>query len=450
MKSPTLVLGLSLLAALGADAQTRNAPLPGAPLREAVKSRVEGAYPGLDALYKELHAHPELSLNEANSSRRVAAELKALGADVATGVGGHGVVGVFRNGNGPTVLIRADMDALPVKEQTGLPYASKVRVKNSDGNDVDVMHACGHDVHMSVLVGTAKVLSGLTNRWHGTVVMIGQPAEERGLGAKAMLSEGLYKKFPRPDYALALHVSATLPAGKVSWVEGYALANSDKMDVLIRGVGGHGAFPNAAKDPVVLAAQAVLALQTIVSRETPPTEAAVVTVGSINGGTKHNIIPDEVRLQLTLRSYSDEVREHSIAAVKRIVNGLALAAGMPTNRMPIVTVGDEFTPSTYNNPELARRLGGAFQGWLGAENTAPGKPVMGAEDFGLFGRTAEKIPICIWWLGAVDPEVFRQSEKTGNPLPSLHSPLFAPVPETTIKTGVTSMVAALFELLAAR
>ncbi|RMD94114.1 MAG: amidohydrolase [Calditrichaeota bacterium] len=428
-------------------AQAQNAHSDEGGISSKLVNLINQHYDYLERLYKYLHTHPELSFHELNTSKRIATELKNLGFEVTTHVGGNGIVGVFKNGQGPTVLVRTDLDALPVKEQTGLPYASQVRVKDDQGNEVNVMHACGHDMHMTVFVGTATLLTQLKKEWHGTLVMIGQPAEEKGGGAKAMIADGLFERFPRPDYALALHVNASMPAGTVGYREGYALANVDAVDILIRGAGGHGAYPQATKDPIVLAAETVMALQTIVSREIPPIEPAVVTVGSIHGGTKHNIIPDEVKLQLTLRSYSDKVRNHTIEAIRRITKGLAIAAGVPEDRMPIVTVGDEYTPATYNDPELTRRVAKVIGQVLGEKNVIRTEPVMGGEDFGRYGRVEPKIPICIFWLGAVDPQKVAESRKTGKPLPSLHSSLFAPLPEPTIKTGVKAMTAAVLELM---
>lgn len=417
-----------------------------AALREPVQSRINQESSRLVTLYKELHAHPELSYQEEKTAAQIADQLKEAGFEVTAKVGGHGIVGVLRNGAGPTILIRTDLDALPVKEETGLSYASQARTRDDKGNEVNVMHACGHDMHMTVFSGTARVLAALKDQWKGTLVMIGQPAEERVGGAKAMLAAGLFTRFPKPDYCLALHVNSQLPAGSVGYTEGYMLANVDGLNVTIRGVGGHGAWPHTTKDPIVLAAQTILALQTIVSRETQPGEPAVITVGSIHGGTKHNIIPDEVTLQLTLRSYSDEVRAHSIAAVKRITKGLAQAAGIPDNRLPIVAVENESSSATYNDPALTQRVVKSFQSWLGEQNTIREKPVMGAEDFGLFGRTEDKIPICMFWLGSVEPQRVQESKRTGQQLPSLHSSTYHPVPETTIKTGVTAMTAAVLEL----
>jgi amidohydrolase len=420
-------------------------------LRDAVKRKVDAEYPSLDALYKDLHANPELSLMEERTAGIIARELGALGFEVVPKFGGHGVVGVMRNGAGPTLLIRTDLDGLPILEETGLPYASKVRTKNLAGDDVPVMHGCGHDIHMAAFVGTARTLVALKPHWSGTLVLIGQPAEEIGVGARLMLTEGLYRKFPKPDFALALHDSATLPAGTVGLIEGFAMANVDTAEILVRGIGGHGAYPHATKDPIVLAARIVLALQTIVSREIRPIDPAVVTVGSIQGGTKHNIIPDEVKLQLTLRSYSDDVRRTIIDAIKRICRGEAIAAGLPEDRMPIVTVAEqEYTPATYNNPELTRRIRGAFTEWLGGGNVRLIEAEMGGEDFGRFGKTTENVPICLFRVGAVAPESVAESRRTGVPLPSLHSSKFAPVPEPTIKTGVIAMTAAALELLGTR
>ena len=426
-------------------------PLPaaqGASFSEAITPVVEREYASLEKLYTHCHAHPELSFREQKTAARLTEELKALGIEVTSGVGGHGVVGVLKNGAGPTIIVRTDLDALPLKELTGVPYASTVRTTNDLGAEVDVMHACGHDVHITSLVGTARVLTQLKQRWSGTIVFIGQPAEERGAGARAMLKDGLFTRFPKPDYCLALHVSSDMAAGSVGVVEGFVLANVDSVDITMRGAGGHGAWPHKTKDPIVLAAQSIMAMQTIVSRETDPLESAVVTVGSIHGGTKHNIIPDEVKLQLTVRSFTDEVRAHTLEAIRRIVHGQALSAGIPEDRLPVVQVDErEFTPATYNNPELARRIGGTFKQLFGEKKVISRKPVMGGEDFSEFGRTADSIPICIFWLGSVEPERVAESERTGKPLPALHSSLYRPVPEPTIKTGVTAMSAAVLELV---
>lgn len=418
-------------------------------LRALVTRKIATEYPSLEALYKDLHAHPELSLMEERTAGIVARGLRDAGFEVVEKFGGFGVVGVLKNGAGPTLLIRTDLDGLPVEEETGLPYASKSRVTDLAGREVATMHACGHDIHMTVFVGTARMLAALKDRWAGTVVLIGQPAEERGIGARVMLAEGLYRKFPKPDYAIALHDSATLPAGTVGTIEGYAMANVDMVDVTVRGVGGHGAYPHTTRDPIVLAARIVLSLQTVVSRETRPVDPAVVTVGSIHGGTKHNIIPDEVKLQLTLRSYSDAVRRHTIEALKRICRGEAIAAGIPEDRMPIVSLAEEeYTPATYNDPALTRRVRGALNAWVGADNVKTIDPEMGGEDFSRYGRTEEKVPICMFRLGVVDPAKFAESARTGTALPSLHSSKFAPVPEPTLKTGIAAMTGAALDLLA--
>jgi len=433
--------GVPILCAVVAPAQ--NAPSA----REVVLSKVNAEYPKLFDLYQYLHAHPELSFHEEKTSARLADELKRAGYEVTTGVGGHGVVAVLKNGSGPTVLVRADMDALPVKEQTGLPYASTVVTKDDAGKEVPVMHACGHDFHMTSLVGVARVLAQLKDRWHGTLVLIGQPAEETGGGASAMLKDGLFTRFPKADFCLALHDKSDLPAGMLAYTPGHMLANINSVDITVLGVGGHGAWPHRTKDPILLASEIVLALQTIVSREIEPGQAAVVTVGSIHGGTKHNIIPDEVKLQLTVRTYTDKVRQQTLDAIKRIVRGQALAAGMPEDRMPIVTMSDYSFPALFNDVSLTERVAGAFKQWFGEDNVGRADPTMGGEDFAEFGRTADKIPICLFWVGGVKPEVFEEAKRTGRTLPSLHSPFWAPDPEPTIKTGITAMTAAVLELM---
>lgn len=410
---------------------------------EQVRASVQEDVSYLTSLYKHLHQNPELSFLEEKTGQRVAAELRSVGYEVTERVGGHGIVGVLRNGPGPVVLVRTDLDGLPVKEQTGLQYASERKQVNTTGEEVSVMHACGHDMHMTVFTGTARFLARHTNLFSGTLVFIGQPAEERGAGARAMLKDGLFERFPKPNYCLALHVDSDLEAGKVAYVPGYMMANVDSLDVSIKGLGGHGAYPHLAKDPVVLAAEIIVALQTVISREKPPLDAGVLTVGSIHGGTKHNIIPDEVKLQLTLRSYSDSVRTNMIAGIARIMRGLAMAAGMPEEKMPTMKLVDnEFTPAMYNDPELTQRWVGVLEQWLGKEALTREQPQMGGEDFSLYGRTEDKIPICMLWLGSVS----RQRIASGKP-PSIHSPFFYPDPEPTIKTGVTAVVAGVLDLL---
>lgn len=426
-----------------ADANTR-----GAASADELRPLVERQYADLEAFYLQCHRDPELSLAEERTSKRLAGELRKLGYDVTERVGGFGVVAVLRNGPGKTLMVRTDLDALPVREETGTPYASAATAKNAEGQAVPVMHACGHDVHMTCLVGTARAMAQLRDRWHGTLVLIGQPAEEVGKGAKAMLADGLFSKFPRPDFALALHVDAELEAGKVGYIPGYSMANVDSVDVVVRGVGGHGAWPEKTKDPVVIAAQTVLALQTIASREVDPKEPVVVTVGSIHGGTKHNVIPDEVTLQLTVRTYKDDVREQVLAAIERIVKGTAQVAGVPKDREPTVAVKDEHTPAVYNTPELVERVANVHRRLLGESNVVRREPSMGGEDFGRYGRVEPKIPICMFRLGAVPPEKVAASQAPGAPpLPTLHSARFLPEPKATIRTGVMGMTAAALDLL---
>jgi amidohydrolase len=409
----------------------------------------------LVATYKNLHASPELSGHEEKTSAFVANELRSLGYTVTEHVGkysrpgwaGYGVVAVLKNGPGPTVLARTELDALPVEEKTGLPYASKVRTKNDTGQDVGVMHACGHDIHITSLLGTARTLVGLKDRWHGTLILVGQPAEEAIGGAKAVLNDGLYTRFPRPDYALALHDTNDLEAGKVGYTPGYALASSNSVDIIIRGIGGHGSRPESTKDPIVVAAQVILALQTIVSREKPAQDPAVVTVGSIHGGTKHNVIPDEVHLQLTVRAYKEEIRQKILASIERITKGIVAAAGIPEERAPLVKVDEnEQTSATYNSPELTRRMAAAWEKALGQGSVVEMPPIMGSEDFGNFSLDGQ-IPSLIFWLGAVDAAELAKSKQSGVALPSLHSSLFAPLPEPTIRTGVKAMTLAVLELM---
>ena len=414
-----------------------------------IRRIAEAQYPSLESLYTTVHRNPELSEQEEKTAALLASELKSAGYEVTTNVGGHGVVAVMKNGPGKTLLIRSDLDGLPVRELTGAPYASRVMTKDASGQSVGVMHACGHDVHVTCLVGVARAMSQLKDRWKGTLVLVGQPAEEIVHGARDMLKDGLYTRFPRPDWCLALHVDAELEAGKVGYVSGYALANVDSVDVTIRGVGAHGAQPDKGKDPVVIAAQTVLAFQTIDSREIDPVEPVVVTVGAIHGGTKRNIIPDEVVLKLTVRSYSDEVRAKTLAAIERIANGIAQSAGVPENRMPVVThLDDESTPATYNDPGLVERVVGTFRRTVGEENVVKREPVMGAEDFGRFGTEEPKVPIFMYRLGSISGERIAASKKPGAaPLPSLHSAIYLPEPKTTIRTGVTTMTAAAIDLL---
>ncbi|MBK6620520.1 MAG: amidohydrolase [Saprospirales bacterium] len=412
-----------------------------------LKSGIDSDFPYLHDLYLHCHANPELSFHEYNTSARMAGELRKAGFEVTEKVGGNGVVGVLKNGEGPTILVRADMDALPIAEETGLPYSSAVKATDESGNTVGVMHACGHDVHMTVWTGAARAMASQRATWKGTLVFIAQPAEESSGGAKAMLKEGLYERFPRPDYALALHVNANLPAGQVGICPGYSMANVDMVNITVYGKGGHGAMPHQTIDPVVLSARIILALQTIVSRELPPSEPAVLTVGAIHGGAKGNVIPEEVKMELTLRSYSDEVREAMIEKITRICNGEAMSAGLPENMYPKIVVRDEYTPALYNDPALAGRVEKAFEKAIGDENVLEVPAAMVGEDFGRYGRTEPKVPILLFWLGSVDPVKLAAARDSGAGLPSLHSSKYAPLPEPTIKTGVLTMCSALFELL---
>jgi len=416
-------------------------PAAGAAL-EAVAAPLESLYPELERTYQELHRTPELSSREQATARKMAERLRALGFEVTTGVGGTGVVGLLRNGTGPTVMLRTDLDALPVEEKTGLAFASRVVAKNEEGESVPVMHACGHDLHMTCWLGTATLLARAKDRWRGTLMMVGQPAEETGSGARRMLGDGLFTRFPRPDFAIAVHDNADLPAGQLSYTPGFALAAVDSVDITVFGVGGHGAYPHTTIDPVVIASRIVLSLQTIVSRENNPLDPAVVTVGSIHGGTKHNIIPDEVKLQLTVRSYKPEVREKILAAISRIARAEAEAAGAP--RGPAVTVRDS-TPATYNDPELTVRVAEALRRALGDASVHEQPPVMGAEDFSEYARAG--VPSVLFWVGAVEPERFRGAAARGERLPSLHSSSFAPDPPRAIRTGVLAETATLLELL---
>jgi amidohydrolase len=409
-----------------------------------INGLITESYAHLESLYKHFHTHPELSLQEMQTAARLASEMKEIGFQVTEKVGGTGIVAVLANGKGPTVLVRTDMDALPVAEKTGLPYASRVRARDPSGNEVGVMHACGHDMHMAVWVGTARVLAGLRDQWQGTLVFIGQPAEEVGKGARQMLEDGLFERFPRPDYCLALHCDHRSPYGHVSFTEGLALANVDSVDITVRGKGGHGAAPHTTVDPIVLAARIILDLQTIVSRETNPTDPAVVTVGSIHGGTKHNIIPSEVRLQLTVRTTKDAVRKHTLDAIERIARAAALGAGAPE---PIVRVDPgEFTPALLNEPALTRRIVALFKGLLGPDKIHERPPMMGGEDFSRYGRAG--VPIFMYFLGTQEPERVAEAAREGaRPLPSLHSDLFYPVPEPTLRTGVLTMSAAVLNIV---
>jgi hippurate hydrolase len=393
-------------------------------------------------LYKVLHKSPELSYEEAQTAARMATELKQLDCEVVTNLGGHGVIGILRNGPGKTLMLRADMDALPVVEQTGLDYASQVKTEDRRGATVGVMHACGHDIHMANLVGVARMLAAHRDLWSGTAIFLFQPAEERGAGAKAMLEDGLFVKYPRPDFAVALHVAADLPAGTVSTLPGFVQANVDSVDITINGRGGHGAYPETTIDPVVIAAKLVLDLQTVVSREIKATDPAVITVGSIQAGTKHNIIADDCKLQLTVRSYSPEVRQQLWSAIRRKAKAAADSAGAPE---PEIKIG-EGTPSLYNDPELTAQVLGSLESTLGSNALVESPPTMGGEDFSRYGLAG--VPICMYKLGSVSPARLKEFEKLQTPPPSLHSPLYYPQPAETLAAGIKSMGHIALSLLA--
>jgi amidohydrolase len=394
-------------------------------------------------LYRHFHAHPELSFMEKETAARLAKELRAVGAEVTEKVGGTGVVGILKNGSGKTIMLRTDLDALPVTEQTGLAYASKVKVIDpSTGVEVGVMHACGHDIHIANLIATARYLAEHKDQWKGTVMFVGQPAEERGSGAKAMLEDGLFKKFPKPDVAIALHDDATLAAHKVGVRGGWSMANVDSVDITIVGRGGHGAAPHTTVDPIVTAAQLVLALQTIVSREMKPTDPAVVTVGSIHAGTKHNIISDRCLMQLTVRSYSDDVREKILSGIRRRAEGICQAAGCP--EPPQIKVS-EGTPALFNDEQLAGRIRELFIKEFGKEHVEESEATMGGEDFSQYARAG--VPVLMFRVGAVEEKRLARMKELGQDPPSLHSPIFYPDAEITLVTGLHSLVIATLDLL---
>jgi amidohydrolase len=425
---------------------------------DPLHDRVMAELPSLLTLYADLHRHPELSGQETATAAKLAREARQAGFDVTTGIGGHGLVAVMKNGPGPVVMIRTDMDGLPVVEQTGLPFASSVRGKTRTGQDTGVMHACGHDTHMASWVGTARIMAAMKDRWSGTLVMIGQPSEETGEGAKAMLDGGLFTRFPKPQYALAFHDAAVLPAGVIGLTSGYALANVDSIDLIVKGVGGHGAYPHMTRDPIVLAARIVGTLQTLVSREIDPQEPAVVTVGAFNAGTKYNVIPGEAQLQLTVRSYKPEVRKTLIDGIARIARGEAIAAGVPEDRMPVMTLTNQSTPAAYNTPPLAARMMERFTARFGRERVTETPAVMGGEDFGRYRLADPAIESLIFWVGGVPKDkwdvgkgdISKLPSLQGDitKLPSLHSPFWAPDAKAVIATATEAMSFAATELLA--
>jgi amidohydrolase len=403
---------------------------------------VEAVYPDAHALYVDIHQNPELSAHEVQTAGKLAGRLRGLGYEVTEHVGGTGIVAILKNGAGPTVMLRTELDALPVEEKTGLSYASKVHAKDDAGRDVPVMHACGHDLHMAAIVGTAAVMAHSKSTWHGTLMLIGQPAEETISGAKRMLDDGLLTRFPKPDVAVALHVGNLLPVGMVGIVPGIYNTNADSVRIKIYGKGGHGSAPHTAIDPIVIAARTILALQTIASREVKPGEMAVVTVGYIQAGTKNNVIPDQAELGLTVRTRKAEVRKQVLAAIARITKAEAEAAGAP--RAPSVD-HYEGTDLVYNDPALAQRLKGALESALGKDNVVIEDPITASEDFSYY--VEQGILGFYFSLGGADPGKFAEAKAAGTMLPSNHSSLFAPDVDPALRTGIAAEVAVLRELL---
>jgi hippurate hydrolase len=426
-----------------AAAMNLASPATAAALSDAIK----GDMPMLMNLYRDLHANPELSMEEVRTPAKLAPEMRKAGFEVTEHVGKTGLVAVMKNGPGPVLLIRADMDALPVREQTGLPFASKAMGKLPDGTDTPVMHACGHDTHITTWLATGRRLAAMKNQWSGTLVMILQPGEERVMGAKAMLDDGLFTRFPKPDYLLAFHDSATLPAGVIGIKPGYMLANVDTVNIVVKGLGGHGAYPQNTKDPIVLASRIVMALQTLVSRENSPLEPAVVTVGSFHAGTKSNIIPDEAKLALSVRSYSPETRKLLLDGISRIARGEAIAAGIPQDRMPTVEIEQPSADATFNTDQLSSRLSALFTGHFGKDRVVEPQPVMAAEDFSRFWLADKSKQSVIFWVGGVPKEKWDAVKGDTLKLPALHSPLWAPDAEAVISTATEAMTVAALDIL---
>ena len=430
--------------AFGIAAMLLSSTAPAASVADGVKADM----PQLMTIYRDFHSHPELSMQEVRSPSILAAEARKLGFQVTEHVGKTGVVAVMKNGPGPVLLIRADMDALPVREQTGLQFASTATGKLPDGTVTSVMHACGHDTHMTTWIGTARRLAAMKDQWSGTLVMIAQPGEEVGMGAKAMLDDGLFIRFPKPDTMIAFHDSASLPAGVIGVTDGYALANVDSVKIDVKGVGGHGAYPQNTKDPIVLASRIVTALQTLVSRENDPSQPAVVTVGMFHAGTKQNIIPDDAKLELTVRSYTPETRKLLLDGIKRIARGEAIAAGMPEDRMPVVEVSDDmYTPSTFNTETLSTHLLSLFQQHFGKDRAVASKAVMGGEDFSRFWLADKTKQSTIFWVGGVPKAKWDAAGGNVEKLPSLHSPFWAPDAEAVISTATEAMTIAALDVL---
>jgi len=401
----------------------------------------------LQELYEHFHANPELSFVEYETAARMAQELRAAGYDVTEEVGRTGVVAVMENGEGPTILMRADMDGLPMREQTPVEYASTVMQEDRMGVEFPVMHACAHDTHMTALVGSARWMADNRDQWSGTLVLIGQPAEEVGLGAAAMLVDGLYERFPTPDAVVSHHTWGYMPAGEIRYVPGFAMANVDTVDLYVKGIGSHGASPHLGKDPVVIASQIVLALQTLVSRELSPFETGVVTVGAFNAGTKHNIISDEAHLQITVRSYTDEVRQDLLSGIERVANGIAMAAGLPENLMPVIEIDETYTPALYNDPALSTRAGEILEARFG-DRVATTDPVTGGEDFSRYGRTDEDVPIFMFWVGGAPMDVWQEYQARGETPPANHSPFFYTDAQSSVTVAAEGMTAIALDLFA--
>jgi len=404
--------------------------------RKSIEESIKQDIPYLKSLYLDIHKNPEISLMEKETSKKLANELEKIGFKVTRNFGGYGVVGIFKNGNGPTILYRTDMDALPMKEKTGLSYASQIITKNFDGNDVGTMHSCGHDMHMTVWTGTARALIERKNEWKGTIIMIGQPAEEIGAGAAMMLNEGLFEKYPIPDYGIALHSSPIIPSGKVGFGKGYTMANTESVDIKVFGQGAHGASPHMSIDPIVTASIIVMELQTIVSRNINPLDDAVITVGSFQGGTKHNIIPDEVKLQLTIRTYKEKVRKLIHKRIKEICNGVASSMGLDKSQWPEVIIPEKYTPANFNDSKLVDLMMNSSKEIIGVNNVIVSDPQMVGEDFSRFGNTKEKIPTVLYWLGTVPDDRMKKYEAGNYALPGLHSPFYYPEIEQSIITGI--------------
>ena len=434
---------MNKLLLLAAAAMTLTSPASATALSDAIHADM----PQLMTLYRDLHANPELSMEEVRTPALMAPKMRALGFQVTEHVGKTGLVAVMKNGPGPVLLIRADMDALPVKEQTGLPFASKAIGKLPDGTDTPVMHACGHDTHITTWLATGRRLAAMKDQWSGTLVMILQPGEERVIGAQAMLDDGLFTRFPKPDVLLAFHDSASLPAGQIGITRGYALANVDTVNIDVHGVGGHGAYPQNTKDPIVLASRIVMALQTLVSRENDPQQPAVVTVGSFHSGTKSNIISDDAKLALTVRSYTAETRKLLLDGIRRIARGEAIAAGIPDDKMPTIEIEQPSADATFNTPELSDHLLSLFGSHFGANRVVETKPIMASEDFSRYWLADKSKQSVIFWVGGVPQAKWDAVGGDTLKLPALHSPLWAPDAEAVISTATEAMTVAALDIL---